>query len=81
MWFVWIMQVVQWGRYTRATEVKAWDEALTVLGCGWQVRKRHACQAEALGRPGSWGASEELPAVALAFSLGSLAGLIVTASH
>ena len=42
MWFVWIMQVVQWGRYTRATEVKAWDEALTVLG--WWVAGQEAAR-------------------------------------
>lgn len=71
--------MVQWGRGTRTTEAKAWDEA--DRACGGQVREQHESQAETLGRVGSQGACKELPAVAQAFPLGSRPGLMVMASH
>lgn len=80
MWIAWITLVVQWGRGTQTTEAKAWHEADQAC-CGGQVREQHESQAETLGRLGSQGACEELPAVAQAFPLGSRPGLTVAASH
>ena len=79
MWFAWITLVVQWGRGTRTTEAKAWDEVDRV--CVGQVKEQHESQAETLGHLGSQGACEEFPAVAQAFPAGSRSGLMVTASR